>query len=542
MYHYSVTLNEQETANIFDFHAEQAILEAQQELDFTPDQSRGYALSLYRTATLSHPHFPFVLVNHSNGGSSPQRLESSTCPSSFSDLFRRWSDLVPSIQQLPLHDKNNLRRAIFPARPFQPRPYFTLRIALKHLCLYSASPPSIASELPSTEVFTPIVNGFPAPHGANVSMPSPAGTSLAQRPLEFPLPQPTAMTGTAHAGHQYQPPGDYAYPPRYGAPERHIPGGTGLERTLSYSSRESNNESGRSEENAEGVFQSDEADRITNEIADVIGSNSSISDIIARLSHHGCQDLTHELDLQRCSPAVNKRGGYSDIYLGQLHDGRSVAIKAIFSCGTKNDEEVKHLKRTARELYTWSKCKHPRIAPLLGLATYRGQIAMISPWMEYGDVRSYVNKYPEVDRLSLCIDVAAALRQLHRNHVVHGDLKGPNILVSDEGHAMLIDFGSATLGGDTTLQFTATASGNTMTLRWTAPEMFGDEGQHTTDGDIYSLGMEIFSGEPPYADKKEKAAMHSIMTNQIPDRPGQIPAEVLAQSTSGATNSVGGPH
>ncbi|QRV89357.1 Tyrosine kinase domain protein [Ceratobasidium sp. AG-Ba] len=599
MYQYPVVLNEQEVADIFGFHAEQAGLEVQRELDFTPDRSRGYALSLYRTAILSHTSFPSVMGDHLN-----RPLDNNTCPPGFSDLFRTWSDLIPSIQQLHPQERNNLRRAIcgqpcysppfFPPLPhaslskisnlagiltrmgeemnnrrnglryrqpqpsftapssgptfptpsvFQPadrrqtlmpsyppteirepspRPYVDIRYPYPH----SASPPSILSESPSTEAFTPIVDGLPEPHGANVSMPSPAGIGLAQRPLEFPFPQPAAMTGTAHARHQYQPPGDYAYPPRYDAPEPHIPGGTGLERTLSYSSHESNNESGRSQENAEGDFQSDEADRITNAIADVIGSNSSVTDIIAHLSHHGCQDLTHELDLQRCSPVVNKRGGYSDIYLGQLHDGRSVAIKAIFSCGTKNDEEVEHLKRAARELYTWSKCKHPRIAPLLGLATYRGQIAMISPWMEYGDVRSYVNKYPEVDRLSLCIDVAAALRHLHRNHVVHGDLKGPNILVSDEGHAMLIDFGSATLGGDTTFLFTTRATSSSMDLRWTAPEIFA-EGITTTKSDVYSLGMtilEIFSGELPHAGKRQVAIIHSVMANRNPERPDRIPA------------------
>jgi hypothetical protein len=64
---------------------------------------------------------------------------------------------------------------------------------------------------------------------------------------------------------------------------------------------------------------------------------------------------------------------------------------------------VQHI---AYELHTWSKCQHRNVGRLLGLAEFHGQIAMLSPWMENGDLPAYVKKYPNVDRLELvCVTI-----------------------------------------------------------------------------------------------------------------------------------------
>ena len=47
------------------------------------------------------------------------------------------------------------------------------------------------------------------------------------------------------------------------------------------------------------------------------------------------------------------------------------------------------VQHAARELYTWNKCSHPNIMPLLGLAVFRDRIGMVAPWMENGTLRSY---------------------------------------------------------------------------------------------------------------------------------------------------------
>ncbi|KAG8794234.1 hypothetical protein FRC12_000086 [Ceratobasidium sp. 428] len=258
----------------------------------------------------------------------------------------------------------------------------------------------------------------------------------------------------------------------------------------------------------------------TGQIAAVISSDMSIPDIITSLGQHGCCNLSQQLDISSCSTRPISRGGFSDIYFGRLYNGTPVAIKTIFVLSDDQEQEHKHLKRTARELHTWSKCSHPNVASLLGLAEFREQIAMVSVWMENGDLRSYVNKYPNVDRVKLCAQIADGLAYLHSTGIIHGDLKGPNVLISKDGVATLIDFGNAVLG-ESTLQFTDTGTNQKISIRWTAPELL-EGGKHSANADLYSLGMtilEALTGKVPYSEKNDRAIMVAVMRYEYPARP-----------------------
>lgn len=68
---------------------------------------------------------------------------------------------------------------------------------------------------------------------------------------------------------------------------------------------------------------------------------------------------------------------------------------------------------------------------------------MVSPWMDYGDAISYVNKYPYVNRKRIIRRIAEGLRLLHMYNppIAHGDIKGANILIDQKGNPLLADFG-----------------------------------------------------------------------------------------------------
>lgn len=59
------------------------------------------------------------------------------------------------------------------------------------------------------------------------------------------------------------------------------------------------------------------------------------------------------------------------------------------------------IQHAARELHTWSKCNHPNVIPLLGLAVFRGRIGMVSPWMGLGNLPHYLEQEPEVNRQNM---------------------------------------------------------------------------------------------------------------------------------------------
>ena len=68
---------------------------------------------------------------------------------------------------------------------------------------------------------------------------------------------------------------------------------------------------------------------------------------------------------------------------------------------------------------------------------------MVSPWMDYGDALSYVNKYQYVNRKKIIRRIAEGLRLLHSYTppIAHGDIKCANILINQNGDPLLADFG-----------------------------------------------------------------------------------------------------
>ncbi|KAF8597062.1 kinase-like protein, partial [Ceratobasidium sp. AG-I] len=118
-----------------------------------------------------------------------------------------------------------------------------------------------------------------------------------------------------------------------------------------------------------------------------------------------------------------------------------------------------------RELYNWSKTNHENVLKLTGIAMFREQLAMISPWMGNGTLGAYIYKNPGVDRWALCLQVAEGLAYMHRIKMVHGDLKATNVFVSDEGVVKLGDFGHSILEHHS-LSFSATTNFGGGTARW----------------------------------------------------------------------------
>ncbi|CAE6462477.1 unnamed protein product [Rhizoctonia solani] len=251
-------------------------------------------------------------------------------------------------------------------------------------------------------------------------------------------------------------------------------------------------------------------------------------EILVQLAEHGCENITDSLDLAKCRLMPVSTGGFGDIYLGSLKCGNLVAIKCP-RLRIDTTVKKKELKRSAHELYVWSKCEHPNVMPLLGVALYKGQLAMISPWMEHGSMTVYLSHHPQVDLYAMCTQVADAVAYLHNDRIIHGDIKGANILISKDCTPMLSDFGTSVLR-EYTLEFaTTTSDQHASTLRWTAPEIFMTLTKHTIEGDIYALGMtilEAFTGAVPYAGISDVGVMGRLYRKEPPIRPVEhLPAD-----------------
>ncbi|CAE6431414.1 unnamed protein product [Rhizoctonia solani] len=252
------------------------------------------------------------------------------------------------------------------------------------------------------------------------------------------------------------------------------------------------------------------------------------AEVVSYLVTRGCPNRMGDLDPTSFSEHPIFHGGFSDIYSGRLLNNSQVAIKALrISIGNIN-QGAKHIKHAARELHTWSKCRHPNVLPLLGLVEFRGGIGMISPWMAQGSLPRYLTNNLGVNRCHMCLQICDGLSYLHHIGIIHGDLKGTNVLVSDSGIPVLTDFGNSVLRNQT-LKFTQTTSGASLTVRWSAAELITESGPPNEATDVYALGMtmyEVMAGTIPYEGKKEARIIYLVVEKkEPPERPKSIPGD-----------------
>ncbi|CAE6440841.1 unnamed protein product [Rhizoctonia solani] len=257
----------------------------------------------------------------------------------------------------------------------------------------------------------------------------------------------------------------------------------------------------------------------------VISHATPLAEVINFLIRHNCKDITSQLDFERSSPESLFRGGFGAIHKGELRSGQAVAIKCVEVLGGWGawTPKEKSLKHSAHEIYAWSKCNHPGILQLYGFARYKEHILLISPWMKNGSLAHYITQHRKCNRLQLSVELSSAVAYLHSKGIAHGDIKADNVIISDDEHVQLGDFGSAILlNYPSSVGFTQT--GFKGTLRFMAPELLANTSSiHTVKSDIYALGMTIFhimTGELPFAGQPDfTIPIEVVMKRNIPNRP-----------------------
>lgn len=189
------------------------------------------------------------------------------------------------------------------------------------------------------------------------------------------------------------------------------------------------------------------------------------------------------------------KGGMGEVYLAQRREGfeQQVAVKVLRSAmnGTV------FAQRFLQERETLARLNHPHIAGLVdGGANENGL-----PWlaMEYVDglsLLSYCREQGLDDRamVRLVMSVAEAVQFAHQQLVVHRDLKPGNILVRDDGHPVLLDFGIAKLlkEEDASMEEGLTLPQMPIyTPEYASPEQMRGE-RVGVSSDVYSLGVILF--------------------------------------------------
>jgi len=119
---------------------------------------------------------------------------------------------------------------------------------------------------------------------------------------------------------------------------------------------------------------------------------------------------------------------------------------------------------------------------------------------------------------------ARGLSYLHECHLIHGDVKGANILVDVDGAIRICDFGLITLSETQIFASAGTSLNQKGTLRWMAPELFTPRGKRRKSSDVYAFGMtivEVYTRRAPFSAEglSDMQVMRAACDGQRPERP-----------------------
>ncbi|XP_026212969.1 mitogen-activated protein kinase kinase kinase kinase 4 isoform X4 [Anabas testudineus] len=218
-------------------------------------------------------------------------------------------------------------------------------------------------------------------------------------------------------------------------------------------------------------------------------------------------------------------GTYGQVYKGRhVKTGQLAAIKVM----EVTEEEEEEIKLEINMLKSYS--HHRNIATYYGAFIKKGpagqdhQLWLVMEYCGAGSVTDLVKKTKgnclKEDWIAyICREVLRGLSHLHAHHVIHRDIKGQNVLLTENAEVKLVDFGvSAQL--DKTIGRRNTFIG---TPYWMAPEVIAcDENPEATydyRSDLWSLGitaLEMAEGAPPLCDMHPMRALFLIPRNPPP--------------------------
>ncbi|XP_035277280.1 traf2 and NCK-interacting protein kinase-like isoform X8 [Anguilla anguilla] len=218
-------------------------------------------------------------------------------------------------------------------------------------------------------------------------------------------------------------------------------------------------------------------------------------------------------------------GTYGQVYKGRhVKTGQLAAIKVMDVAGDEEEEikqEINMLKKYSH---------HPNIATYYGAFIKKNppgiddQLWLVMEFCGAGSVTDLIkntkgNSLKEEWTAYICREILKGLTHLHHHKVIHRDIKGQNVLLTENAEVKLVDFGvSAQL--DRTVGRRNTFIG---TPYWMAPEVIAcDENPDATydfKSDLWSLGItaiEMAEGAPPLCDMHPMRALFLIPRNPAP--------------------------
>jgi len=172
-----------------------------------------------------------------------------------------------------------------------------------------------------------------------------------------------------------------------------------------------------------------------------------------------------------------------------------VAVKMFRALTSGDPQRIAEVsRRLIGESSVWHRLIHPNIQPYLGYCLDLGvSVALISPFCGNGSILKYTAINPSADKLQLVKDAANGLSYLHSQNIIHCNLQSNNVLVTEQGRAVLADFCHAKVIGE--------VGYSTQMLAGSAAELFPSsetnlnvDDQFSKKSDVYAFAMLLLRG------------------------------------------------
>ena len=226
------------------------------------------------------------------------------------------------------------------------------------------------------------------------------------------------------------------------------------------------------------------------------------------------------------------KGTYGRVYLGMnATTGEFLAVKQVEvnrAAAGQDKERIKEMVAALdQEIDTMQHLDHDNIVQYLGCERKEYSISIFLEYIPGGSVGSCLRKHGKFEESivsSLTRQTLAGLAYLHREGILHRDLKADNILLDLDGTCKISDFGIS--------KKTDNIYGNDVTnsmqgsVFWMAPEVIRSQGQgYSAKVDVWSLGcvvLEMFAGRRPWSREEAIGAIYKLGSLQAPPIPEDV--------------------
>ena len=202
-------------------------------------------------------------------------------------------------------------------------------------------------------------------------------------------------------------------------------------------------------------------------------------------------------------------GAFAKVYLAkQIHIKEKCAVKILEKKLLESSHDIERLKK---EIKILKKLRHKNIIQLYDIMESKRNLYFVMEYCKNGELFDYIVKKQRLVEPEACCffqQIINGVEYLHNQGIIHRDLKPENLLLDDNNHIKISDFGLSTFFSKNNYLHTACG-----TPSYAPPEMLEGQEYNGEATDVWSCGIILYAmlcGSLPFSESKEEIIVKKI--------------------------------